>query len=124
MTDTKFYAHEPVLYERGYGLDAIGAQPDVDLPRDGLETDHDYRNRLIEKKRSVYRKKLLQSIDAGSVRVYTVADGVQSAPMTSAEYERYIAERDHEWHGPMGTETTAPDEPKPNHVRDAVRANS
>lgn len=30
----------------------------------------------------------------------------------------------HEWRGPMGTETAAPaDEPKPNHVRDAVRAN-
>jgi hypothetical protein len=30
----------------------------------------------------------------------------------------------HEWRGPMGTETTAtPDDTKPNHVRDAVRAN-
>lgn len=31
----------------------------------------------------------------------------------------------HEWCGPMGTETTAPDDDtnKPNHVRDAVRAN-
>lgn len=30
---------------------------------------------------------------------------------------------DREWRGPMGTETTAPDDTKPNHVRDAVRAN-
>jgi hypothetical protein len=29
----------------------------------------------------------------------------------------------HEWRGPMGTETTAPADTKPNHVRDAVRAN-
>lgn len=29
-----------------------------------------------------------------------------------------------EWRGPMGSETTAPpDDTKPNHVRDAVRAN-
>lgn len=31
----------------------------------------------------------------------------------------------HEWRGPMGTKTTSPaDDAKPNHVRDAVRANS
>lgn len=38
-----------VFLESGHGLDAIGARPEIDLPRNGIETDHDYRNRLIER---------------------------------------------------------------------------
>jgi hypothetical protein len=38
-------------------------------------------------------------------------------------YRQRLSLRLWERYGPMGTETTAPDEPKPNHVRDAVRAN-
>ncbi|MFM0141705.1 hypothetical protein [Paraburkholderia sp. RL18-085-BIA-A] len=71
---------QTVYLESGYGLDAIGAMNDVNLPREAGETDHAYRGRL-------------------TVRLW-------------------------EWRGPMGTETTAPaDDTKPNHVRDAVRAN-
>lgn len=49
MTDPR----KTVLIETGHGLDAIGARPEVDLPRNGIETDHDYRNRLIERMRDL-----------------------------------------------------------------------
>lgn len=45
--------HEAVLIERGYGLDAIGARPEVDPIRAFSETDHYYRNRLIARMREL-----------------------------------------------------------------------
>lgn len=38
-------------------------------------------------------------------------------------YRQRLSLRLWEWRGPMGNETIAPDDTKPNHVRDAVRAN-
>lgn len=40
---------QSVMLESGYGLDAIGAMKGVDLPRNGVETDAAYRDRLIAK---------------------------------------------------------------------------
>lgn len=42
-----------VFLESGHGLDAIGARPELDRPRNGIETDHDYRNRLIERMKEI-----------------------------------------------------------------------
>ena len=42
---------EAMLIETGCGLDAIGSLPDVNLPREGAEPDHDYRQRLIARLR-------------------------------------------------------------------------
>lgn len=38
---------QTVALESGYGLDVIGAMKGVDLPRNGTETDFDYRTRLM-----------------------------------------------------------------------------
>lgn len=38
---------QTVLVESGFGLDAIGAIGGIDLPRDGMEADADYRGRLM-----------------------------------------------------------------------------
>lgn len=42
---------EAVLIETGYGLDAIGALTYVEMPRNGVEPDADYRTRLIARLR-------------------------------------------------------------------------
>jgi hypothetical protein len=92
--------YEALLIGSGYALDAVGSIRGIDLPRNGVEPDDVYRGRLISK----------------WVVFFTPATA------TGEYLDRWL---DHEWRGPMGTETTAPaDDAKPNHVRDAVRANS
>lgn len=90
--------YEALLIGSGYALDAVGSIKGMDLPRCGVEPDDIYRMRLISK----------------WVLFLTPA-------VATGEY--LDAWMSHEWHGPMGSETTAPDDTKPNHVRDAVRAN-
>jgi hypothetical protein len=92
--------YEALLIGSGYALDAVGSIKGIDLPRNGVEPDDIYRSRLISK----WVLFLTPEVATG-------------------EYlDRWMM--DHEWRGPMGTEITAlADEPKPNHVRDAVRAN-
>lgn len=51
MLEGMIDAREAVLVASGVDLDAIGSRPEIDLPRNGIETDHDYRNRLIERMR-------------------------------------------------------------------------
>jgi hypothetical protein len=84
---------QEVLTGIGYHLDAVGELPDVNLPRDAGETDASYRERLDAK--------LSSWLDAFTLVAAT------------GEYLDL-------W---FGTETTAPDDTQPNHVRDAVRAN-
>jgi hypothetical protein len=40
---------EAVLTAGGVALDAIGSMRDVNLPRNGIETDADYRARLMRR---------------------------------------------------------------------------
>jgi hypothetical protein len=93
-------SYEALLMGSGHALDAVGSIKGIDLPRHGVEPDDIYRSRLISK----WVVFLTPEVATGE----------------------YIDRRmmNHEWHGPMSTETTAPaDDTKPNHVRDAVRAN-
>jgi hypothetical protein len=65
---------------------------------------------------------------AKEFKVYLNRDSIEIAhptlpPMVMSYGQSAL---DHEWRGPTSTETTAPaddSEPRPNHVRDAVRAN-
>jgi hypothetical protein len=97
---------QAVMIESGLGLDAIGAMKGVDLPRDGVEPDVDYRSRLM-------------------VRLWNpLAVDLTPAVATGEYLNQWVIAR--EWRGPMGTETTAPaddSKPRQNHVRDAVLNN-
>lgn len=85
---------QTVLVESGYGLDAIGAMRGVDLPRAGAEPDADYRARLM-------------------VRLWEPLVAALTPAVATGEYLD-------QW----CINNRAPDEEaKPNHVRDAVRAN-
>lgn len=87
---------EAVLTESGHGLDAIGAMQYVNLRRAESETDADYRARLMEKLWGDWVAALTPVAATGE---YLDAWLLNCYPDTST------------------------DEPKPNHVRDAVRAN-
>ncbi|MFL9943759.1 hypothetical protein [Paraburkholderia graminis] len=85
---------QTVLIESGTGLDVIGAMSCVNLPRAGLEADADYRARLMMRLWAPLVAELIPAVGTGE----------------------YL---DH-W----CINNRAPDEEaKPNHVRDAVRAN-
>jgi hypothetical protein len=85
---------QTVLIESGYGLDAIGAMKGVDLPRWVTETDHVYRKRLMDRLWEPLVTELTPAVATG------------------------------EYLDQWCLNNRAPaEEPKPNHVRDAVRAN-
>ncbi len=46
MSLTLIDPRQTVMIESGCGLDVIGAMKGIDLPRDAVETDADYRARL------------------------------------------------------------------------------
>lgn len=95
-----FDPYEAMLTGSGYALDAVGSIQGIDLPRNGAEPDDVYRTRLISK----------------WVLFLTPATA------TGEYLDQWLM--DHEWRGPMGAETKAPDdEPRQNHLRDAVRNN-
>jgi hypothetical protein len=84
---------QTVLVEAGYGLDAIGAMRGVDLPRADVETDADYRARLM-------------------VRLWEpLVESLTPAVATGEYLDRWL----------LGNRPV--EEAGPNHVRDAVRAN-
>lgn len=139
------------LIGSGYGLDAVGARPEVNLPRRDVEPDMDYRLRLLTKLRWLngegssmviggwddFHKfddflKRREPCEIDGLKYFVVGvdfetrhgrGTVNFMPCIPAESIPGLAA--HDWRGPLyGTETTAPaDEPAPNHVRDAVRAN-
>jgi hypothetical protein len=53
MEQRLFDTRDAVMLASGIRLDAFGRLPGIDLPRNGIEPDHDYRNRLIEKLRKL-----------------------------------------------------------------------
>lgn len=136
-------ARYSAMVERGYGLDAIGALNEVELPRSAGETDQAYRERLIVKldwlcgvskpiviDMADFCQYLLWLEKSMSVEVDGLQYLVQSVSFKNGRACAWLMPAiplqlaDRERRGPIGTETTAPvDEPKPNHVRDAVRAN-
>lgn len=136
-------ARYDAMIERGLGLDAIGVLSEVELPRKDGETDQAYRERLIVKLDwlcgvgmgidldmegfSKYKQWLEKSLP---VMVGGLEYFVQQVGYENGRFGAWLMPAvplqlvDHEWRGPMGTETTGPqDDTKPNHVRDAVRAN-
>lgn len=135
--------HKDALIESGYGLDAIGALEEINLPRNGTETDMGYRLRLLAKMRWLRGEGVrmaIHGVDAYlKFKEYldkrTICD-IEGLPyfvrhieieMPSARGQISVIPAmpvDHEWRGPMGSETTdPPDDTNPNHVRDAVNAN-
>jgi len=89
-----------------HALDALGASEAVRLPRFGIEPDASYRDRLFQK---LYEN-ALESVLGPLSELFDI-------PVSGAELERLA----HEWRGPIGTETTPPeDEPHDTSVRDAV----
>lgn len=128
----------------GYGLDGIGELDGVDLTRAEAEPDQRYRERLIAKLNWLCCfSKPVEIADMDGFSEYQLwlekstpveIDGlkyfVQQVSYENGRFGAWLMPAvplqlvDHEWRGPMGTQTTAPaTEPKPNHVRDAVRAN-
>jgi hypothetical protein len=128
----------------GCGLDGIGELEKVELPRAEGETDQAYRERLIVKLDWLCgTTKPIEIADIDEFSKYKLWLENQSPVLIGGL--RYLVQQviyengrfgawlmpavplqliDHEWRGPMGTETTTPpDDTKPNHVRDAVRAN-
>jgi hypothetical protein len=87
---------QTVLIESGHGLDSIGAMRGIDLPRDGIETDADYRARLMMR---LWEQTVIALTPAIATGEYLDAWLLANKPPAPA------------------------DESKPNHVRDAVRAN-
>ena len=132
------------LIGRGYGLDAVGARPEVNLPRRDVEPDMGYRMRLLAKLRWLNGEPI--SLPTQGINTYMELcealnkqepydiDGLPylirhveiNMPHADGWMEAIPAMQiDGVWCGRLyGTETTAPaDEPKPDHVRDAVLAN-
>jgi hypothetical protein len=131
-----------VLIGSGHDLDAVGAMPDINLLRNSVEPDLDYRLRLLAKIRWLRGEGVSMAIHGVDAYLkfeeyldkQTVCD-IEGLPylvrhieieMPSARGQIGVIPArllDHEWRGPMSNKTTAPDETKPNHIRDAVRAN-
>lgn len=90
---------QTVHIESGSGLDAIGAMNGVDLPRDGVEMDADYRVRL-------------------TARLWEPLMSDLNVAVATGEYLD-------EWCFRNSAPADLADDTKPsqNHVRDAVRAN-
>lgn len=60
--------------------------------------------------------------DRGMQKLWGLLLGELTPAIATGEYfDQWLI--DHEHHGPTGTETTAPDDTRANHVRDAVWAN-
>jgi hypothetical protein len=137
------YARYSAMTAIGVTLDGVGELDGVDLPRNGIESDHAYRERLTAKLDWLCGfSKPVEIADMDGFSKYklwlekrspVLIDGLEYlVRQVSYENGRFgawlmpavpLQMVDHEWRGPMGTETTAPDDTKPNHVRDAVRAN-
>jgi hypothetical protein len=91
---------QAALIESGYALDSVGALPEFDLLRDGAEPDDIYRTRLLSK----------------------WATSLVPVTMTYEDIDQWM--RAHEWRGPVGTETTPPeDKPRDTSLRDAIQNN-
>jgi hypothetical protein len=131
--------HREVLTGTGYDLDEIGALPDVDLPRAGVEPDADYRARLMVRLRELLVAALTPAVATGEYLdrwmmghewrgqmgseaiARAMARGELFSPeilqtMANSDFGKAIAAH-------LGLGTAPADESKPNHVRDAVRAN-
>lgn len=153
MPATFIDPRQTVLVESGFGMDAIGARAEMNLPRRGVEPDMDYRLRLLAKMHWMRGEgssmaicnwddfhrfdellKRGESVEIDGLKYFVVGvdfetrhgrGTVNFMPRIPAELVPGLSA--HEWRGPMyGTKTTAPEgnsEPRPNHVRDAVRAN-